>query len=239
MKNYLIIPVILLSIFSCKNKKENPATQKSQQDTTQTKSMFDYDTVLYVNGHTFLVQTIDPDLEHSDTVLLSVKRDSLIIFTDYFDKGMCDIQFPDFNNDGYFDLWFHYMGLEVFYLSDTVRNTFQVVKGIEQFNEPVQLKSNPDYFFSYSPAGCADYNWISKLFTIRNFETIELGYIYACACFNDDEETHNIRIYKISGNNEEKKQLISTLPLEILSEYKDKWNFIENYWNKNYKEFNE
>lgn len=212
----------------------------SNADSIVEESYFNSDTTLFAKGHLFSIATIDPDLENSDTLLVLVKRDSLNIFTTYIDKGgLCDQELIDFNNDGYFDIMFYrgqQMGDHELYLYDPLNNTFVKSIGFERIREPVQLKSNPNYWYSYCRAGCADMNWTSKLFTFKNFETVEIGYIYGQGC-ESDEEPQIITIYKVLDNDEDKLKPVKELPYSILDHNAGKWNFIEEYWNDNYKKF--
>jgi len=80
-------------------------------------------------------------------------------------------------------------------------------------------------------------NWTSKLFMFKNFETIELGYIYGKGCdYEDDEdEEQGIEIYQVIDNDETKLKLIQQLPYDI--DNYEKWGVIEEYWETNYQNF--
>lgn len=82
-------------------------------------------------------------------------------------------------------------------------------------------------------------NWVSDLFKIENFKAIQLGHIRGQGCdFEVKENPQVIEIYKVSDNNEEKSKLLKKLPyLKFIPDFGDKWNFIEEYWNRNYKKF--
>ncbi|MFB9077981.1 hypothetical protein ACFFLS_04845 [Flavobacterium procerum] len=241
MKTKLIFILTVIVILNSCNKRNNTVVAvKVPTDTTKTESYFNSDTTLFAKGHSFNIATIDPNLQKSDTLLVLAKRDSLIIFKTYIDKGgLSNQEFIDFNKDGYFDILFsrgEQRGENELYLYDSIHNTFVKSIGFERIREPIQLKSNPNYWYSYSRAGCADMNWTSKLFTFKNFETIEVGYIYGQGC-DDEEEPQSIQISKVVKNDEDNLKLIQKLPYSVLDSNPDKWNFIEEYWNKNYQKF--
>ncbi|KAF2509120.1 hypothetical protein [Flavobacterium foetidum] len=239
MKTKFIFILIVLAVLNSCNKRNNTVVPtKKPTDTTTTESYFNSDTIFVSKGHSFQVLTIDPDFKNSDTLLVLVKRDSLAIFKTYTNKnGLNNQEFIDFNNDGFFDILFSrgdQRGPHELYLYDSLKNTFVKSSGFERISEYVRLKSNSNYWYSYSRAGCADMNWTSKLFTFKNFETVELGYIYGKGC--DDEEPQSIQISRVINNDENDLKLIKNLPYSVLNDT-DKWSFIEEYWNKNYQKF--
>ncbi|WP_289663807.1 hypothetical protein [Flavobacterium panacagri] len=236
---FIFILTVLAVLNSCSKRNNTVVATKTPTDTTATESYFNSDTTLFTKGHSFQVTTIDPDLENSDTLLVMVKKNSLKIFQTYIEKeGLYNQEFIDFNNDGNFDILFsrgEQRGEHELYLYDSLKNTFVKSRGFERIREYVRLKSNSNYWYSYSRAGCADMNWTSKLFTFKNFETVELGYIYGKGC-EDEEEPQSIQISKVLKNDESNLKLIEKLPYSVLDDT-DKWNFIEEYWNKNYQKF--
>jgi hypothetical protein len=82
-------------------------------------------------------------------------------------------------------------------------------------------------------------NWESYLSKIEDYKLINIGYINGQGCDEDVKENpQTIEIYKISGNREENKKLVEKLPyLKYIPEFGDKWDFINNYWKKNYRKF--
>ncbi|WP_306568701.1 hypothetical protein [Flavobacterium lindanitolerans] len=68
---------------------------------------------------------------------------------------------------------------------------------------------------------------------------IHIGHIYGQGCeFEIEENPQVIEIFKITGNNEENKKQIEKLPYaKNITRLEEKWDFIENYWNANYKKF--
>jgi len=116
---------------------------------------------------------------------------------------------------------------------------FVKIKNYSKFPDAIQIKANPNYYYSYHRAGCADMNWVSDLFKIENFKIIQLGYIYGQGCDSEDNENPPvIEIYKMENNDEEEGKLIeSLLYAKHIPNFADKWDFIEKYWNGNYGKF--
>jgi len=199
-----------------------------------------FDTTLKVNKQTFHIVTKDLD---SDFVLLSCAYNLMTALNDTIDGGgLSDVEFPDFNKDGYPDIMLTYMGNNstyFLYLFDQMTNRFKSIDGFDKYPEAIQLKANSKYYYSYHRAGCADMNWVSDLFKIVNFKTIQVGHIYGQGCdFEVKQNPQVIEIYKVTNDDEEKGKLISKLPyLKFIPDFGDKWDFIRKYWNKNYKQF--
>lgn len=82
-------------------------------------------------------------------------------------------------------------------------------------------------------------NWVSDFFKIQNFKIIQLGHIDGQGCdFEVKKNPQVINIYKVIDNKEENGKLVEKLPyLKFIPKFEDKWDFIEKYWNKNYKQF--
>lgn len=166
--------------------------------------------------------------------LLNGKGDTLIKKTDYYFGA----EFKDFNQDGHKDILLHYssnatMVLDLFVYMPTIKS-FKEVKGFRQFPAPLPIK-NTGYYYSYHKSGCADMNWDSDLFYIKDFKAITLGNISGRQCDNRDGVKDAVYIHKVHGK---QKQLFKTLPIMTIWKYKDyKWGFIEEYWTNNYRQF--
>ena len=199
-----------------------------------------FDTTLQINKQTFHIATKDID---SEFVLLSCTCDLRTALNDTIDGGgLSDIEFPDFNKDGYPDIMLTYMGNNdsyFLYLFDPLTKKYKNINGFDKYPQAIQLKKNSKYYYSNHRAGCADMNWVRDLFKIVNFKTIQVGHIYGQGCdFEVKEYPQVIEIYKVTNNEEEKGKLISKLPyVKFIPDFGDKWNFIEKYWNINYQKF--
>lgn len=121
-------------------------------------------------------------------------------------------------------------GMSELIMFDSKKNQFENVKNFDNFFQPTKI-TNTNYWYTYHKSGCADINWGSELFKIENFEAIEVGDIKGIGC--DGEEENGIFIYKVKEN---KKECVYTEKREA-GYYSDKWDFIANYWTKNYNRF--
>ena len=199
-----------------------------------------FDTTLVNSKMTFQIKTKGIN---SNLLLLSSTSGSSTTLIDTIDSGgLRYIKHPDFNKDGNADILIDYYGNNstyYLYLFDPMTNKFVEIENYSSFPDAVQLKSNPNYYYSYHRAGCADMNWVSDFFKIQDFKLIQLGHIYGQGCdFEVKNNPQVIEVYKVQDNDEEKGKLIGKLPyLKFIPEFGDKWDFIEKYWNKNYMKF--
>jgi len=145
--------------------------------------------------------------------------------------------FKDFNKDGYDDIYLDKGGNTpewfdlLLYVPTT--NSFRQVKGFEDFPAPENI-SGTKYFYSYHKSGCADMNWDSDLFYIKNFKAIRLANISGRECGNEGI-TDGLYISKVIGEN---KIPFKTLPIDTIHKFKQhKWKFIKKYWTENYNSF--
>lgn len=198
------------------------------------------DTTLTINNKTYQILTSDIN---DDSLTLTVFRDSKKISIDTIESGgLANIEFPDFNKDNNPDIMLTYMGnnsIYSLYLFDQKTERFKSIEGFSKYPEAIQLKNQPDLYYSYHRAGCADMNWVSDLFKIVDSETVQLGHIYGQGCdYEVNENPQIIEIYKVVDNNESNGKLIEELPyLKFIPDFGGKWSFIEKYWNENYKKF--
>jgi hypothetical protein len=198
-----------------------------------------FDTTFVNKNHKFHVSTKDIN---DSTMLLSVTDNSKVYLKETIYGGLGDIHFLDFDKDGYTDIQTEYFGNNstyYLYLFDSKTNKFKSIEGFDKYPEAVPLKSNPKYYYSYHRAGCADANWVSDLFKIVNFKTVQLGHIYGRGCdFEVKQNPQVIEIYKVRNNDEENGKLIAKLPyLKFIPNFGDKWDFIKKYWSRSYRQF--
>lgn len=171
-------------------------------------------------------------LNPSGFYLADIKNKTVVFQPgDYFTWEM-----KDFDGDGNKDLFLDKGGntpewydVLVFVSADR----YKKVDGFHLFPAPTQIKGTP-YFYSYHKSGCADNNWDSDLFYVKNFKAIRIGNISGNACENSGTKG-GVYINKVRG---ERTTRLKTLPVDTLATYKDyKWGFIKSYWTKNYKLF--
>lgn len=195
------------------------------------------DTTFRINGQPLRIST--KDIDQNFMVLISHYASQVALYDTISWQGLADIKFPDFNNDNYPDILLTHYGNNptyYLYLFDSNIKHFKNIPNYMSFPDAVQLKSNPNYYYSYHRAGCADMTWVSDMFKIVDFKIIQTGHIIAEGC---DPNNGIIQVYKVINNDREKKYLISKLPyLKTLKKYDNKWDFIEKYWNKNFRTFN-
>jgi hypothetical protein len=156
-----------------------------------------------------------------------------------------DIEFIDFNNDGNKDVMIHYpsgnvSGVSDLILFDSNTKLFKRVHSLTSYPDPKPI-CGTKYYYSYHRSGCADMNWDSDLFYIEEFNknnfhdyiTKRIGSISGRECI-DSDLMPGIYIYKLKNG----QFLINTMSVDTLKTYNDnKWNFIQNYWIKNYHIF--
>lgn len=165
--------------------------------------------------------------------LIKSKKDTLTI-----DGVSGNIEILKFDNDDFPDITFSYLGNNYtadLFLYDSKSKNYRQVDGFMEVSDSKTLTSNPNYFYSYHRAGCADMNWVSNLFYIDNFKIYQIGEIYGKGC-DDEESEKEIEISKIVTL--DKIFTIETLPIDTIDSYDDyKWGFIKDYWNKNFEKF--
>ncbi|MFT7234063.1 MAG: hypothetical protein ACI8TA_003292 [Cyclobacteriaceae bacterium] len=100
-----------------------------------------------------------------------------------------------------------------------------------------KLTSNPNYYYSYHRAGCADMNWVSNLFYIDNFKVYQIGEIYGNGCDTKEITISIIELFD-SETGLVLESKLEALPIDTIETYDDyKWGFINDYWNKNFEKF--
>jgi len=169
----------------------------------------------------------------NDTVYILKKEDTIQKVPNF--PG--DVSFEDFNRDGYKDLLLTYISntpnVQDLFLFDPHAQTLKLVVNFLSFPAAEPIRGTK-YYFSYHRSGCADMNWDSDLFYIKNYKAIKIGNIAGRQCDKKDSE-YGIYIYRV---NNDKKILVKKLPVSTLYHYKDfKWGFIKDYWTKNHKFF--
>jgi hypothetical protein len=244
MKRTLLYLVILfLASCSVASNNDRYNTAHSLPDHVPEKLADEYsthylDTTYTINNRTFRISTTDLSVEF---VLLVASHNSEPALTDTINSaGLANIEFPDFNSDGYLDIKLTYLGnsgINFLYLFDQTSSIFKNVKGFDDYPEATQLKANPEFYYSYHKAGCADMNWISDLFRIENFKTIKLGQIHGQGC-EAEEAPQMIEIFKMQQLGQEKRELVEKHSyIEMIPDHIDKWAFIEKYWSNKHNMF--
>jgi hypothetical protein len=220
----LLLPIAFSLLISCHKEVKHiaPVTKKvkTQQIQDTLKTVCDSATI---NGNLFIACYII----EGNTSIVNEAKDT--IYKNSNPVG--SIEFVDIDEDGYKDFVMdyisNYQNCDIGFYDKRTR-TFKVIANFD--GQPVKIKDS-QYYYSYARAGCADSNWYSELFYIENYILHKIGIIEGKGC--EDEEENGVFIY-MTGN--KGKTLIKSIPRKAGS-YKDKWDFIETYWNKNYKLF--
>lgn len=170
--------------------------------------------------------------------LYSLRGDTVVKAENFYH----DIKLIDINEDGYQDI-------RVIIISNTPNqcdnylydNQAKKYIQIEDCELDIQKITGTDFYYSYNRAGCADLNWESYLYKIKNYRLIEYGYIYGQGCdFKIEENPQIIEIFKINMLKSNEKILIKRLPYnKYINKYNDKITFIEKYWKGNYTLFDQ
>jgi hypothetical protein len=187
---------------------------------------------LKIDSQEFIVVQNDPREDRNMNLsILNSKKDTVYTHDGFASNGF---EFEDFDNNGILDIRLYQItnvgGISELIFFDEKNKIFKAVKEFDSFPEPVKIK-NTQYWFSYHRSGCADINWGSELFKIENFKAIKIGEIEGLGC--EDEKENGIFIYKTKGNSRKRIYSEKRKP----GYYNDKWDFIEKYWNENYRKF--
>jgi hypothetical protein len=242
VKQTFYILFIALLLTAC-NQNSSTATENKIAGTLTATNLLDKpvvqlevenDNILYSDSVVILGRTYYAySLSNGIFIIKNKQNDTLLIEKDLSPN----FEFKDFNGDGFQDIMFYIMsntgGVWDLILYDSAKKTFRLVENFPDFPDPIKIE-NTIFYYSYHKSGCADLNWDSDLFYIKNFKTIRIGNISGEGCNNRDMKD-GIYIKKIKG---EKETLFQTLPISTIEKYKDyKWGFIEDYWTKKYIDF--
>ena len=150
------------------------------------------------------------------------------------DNNPSEFVFTDFNEDGFLDIELHFMtnvpDVNEILIFNPELKKFIEIENFSSFPASIKIK-NTKYYYSYQRSGCADSNWDSDLYFLKENKAVRIGNIHAIECENEDDK--GIYIYKVNGENERQIKLI---PIEN-KDFENKWEFIEKYWTENYQKF--
>lgn len=186
------------------------------------------------NNHAFLI--CQGDIDSNKNIFILRDNDTIYKHPEWTNG----FEIKDVNEDGFKDLVFHYLSnnpLEEIYLFDKTENKFIFIKDSDACPSTVKIK-NTQYYYCYNTRGCSDLNWDSDLYYIKDFKIYKIGNITGIGCPQQEDEEdvikNGIYIYKLRKDSI--KDQAQHIPRES-GFYDDKWEFIENYWTKNYKLF--
>lgn len=228
MKLQFYFCFLLLNIFVACDSQSTETTFAVKNNTTVLE--YTADTVS-LNSHYF-IQTYQ---NGNFNCLLSIEGDTIIASQNYYSN----IAYLDIDEDGCDDIRvFIFSNMPndcITYLFDKKSESFKLLQNCHLDIKKIEKTS---LFYSYNAAGCADMDWESHLSKINNFKLFPIGYIRGQGCdFDTINNPQTIEIYKILQPNDIEMKIEELPYLENIPQFEDKWDFIENYWSKNYELF--
>ncbi|WP_286950652.1 hypothetical protein [Mesonia sp.] len=226
MRKTFCILTILVLILSCKQKTSNSELNKDEakesivvQNPIICKEQFE-------NGSEFKTCLKDYDFFELKSL------DDKTLYRN--DNNPSEFIFTDFNGDGFLDIELHFMTnvpeVNELLIFNPKSKSFIEIENFSNFPASTKIK-NTNYYYSYHRSGCADSNWDSDLFYLKENKAVKIGNIHTIEC--DNENDNGIYIYKVK---EENKKQLKLIPIEK-KDFENKWEFIEQYWTENYKKF--
>jgi len=205
--------LFLFCAFSCDQKER-------KNDFIVTGKLLEQDT-LEVGGNFFKIDKFDSGI----TTLFDADNKFVYIDSNYVNSWILE----DFNADGKPDIRLKYLtnvpGVDEMLLYDSLSKSFQLVDNFSSFPSSLPVPGVAGLYYSYSRAGCADSDWISKLYVIEDFSCVEKGIIKGRGCKSEQNQT-GIFSFKVIDS---KINPVDTF-LRDPGYFPNKWNFIEEYW---------
>jgi hypothetical protein len=230
MRLYFLLWLSTIVLFSC-HSGEGQKKTANQDEPIISVRLSDTSWITNQNSIHAIIERIN-----NDAISLSITNNGEAIMTDIL-SGTSSVKpvITDFNTDGYTDILLP----PYLYLYEKQKNSFVFVEGLKDYPEPVQLTSNPSYYYSYEAAGCNQMNWKSDLFKIEAYKTVKIGHLYAKGCTDNVlENPQMIGVYNVSKVNDQSEELVEKLPyLKHISGDTTRQEFLEKYWNSNYRKF--
>ena len=245
MKHYLLCIIMIVTVFftACKGKEDNNSQIQNAQAITKPTAAVnesgnnEKDSII-VNeeGKQYIFK-----VQSWDTLMLvnypkAGEKKYYVVGKELRDEQITDLKKVDYNKDGCEDIIVEY-GManryqEGMIVYNSEKKEFQLVPNYWEYSGAKPIKGNEKFYYSYRSSGCADEAWLSTLFTFENYKVAKLGIIKRSEC---DPEIPDIFVYKIKDGNELQIEKVSKNDYE--KNKKNKFAFIEEYWNKNYKNF--
>ena len=231
---YLIYPIVLLAILSCKNNSESPAAKTKEKRSSRItqdsiRRSYSIGTIYKVRGE-ILGKSYDAFTTADDSMAGCITNGNDTVFRDR--KVGAKPEFIDFDKDGTNDVMFKSKGFTNYDLImfDSKSKTFKKIRGFNQFPAPIKI-GNTKYYYSYYSSETPNYFWESDLFYIKDFKALKIGSI---TIINNEKE-NEISINKVKNDI---PVFIEAKNITVLNKYKDKqWGFIKDYWTKNYSNY--
>jgi len=152
----------------------------------------------------------------------------------YIHKGNpADFEFIDFNGDSFKDIILSYPSNYLFQellLFNPKSNSFEFIKSFSKYPSSKRI-GKTNFYYSYHGNGCAQNDWESNLYQLKDTIILEKGKIKGLGCLEND--SNGIYIYRINNGNDRLLRYIKRNE----GYWNGKWEFMDKYWNKNYKRF--
>ncbi len=213
MKHFVSFLLAVFLLFSCEH-----STKKKQQ-----KIVVNKDTLIYSVSAKILKDNYRADYRSNMMLYVINKKDTLIIRKE---EGLSPIalKFEDFNNDHILDIRYGYNSnyfYEMILLFDPKIKQFREIEDIDnpEYANSNKIK-NTNLYYSFSPNECGKNNWISYLFSIKDYKVVPEALIEYKQCTDDEKGMY---FYKINNG---KEVLIDKLDLKKVNDQK-----LENHWN--------
>ena len=200
---------------------KNPPEKKSVEEI-----VFENDTL---NWDIRIVRTRDRDTKRVYCIT-TIYGDTIVPFSDNYRR----ISFSHIDENGHSDIQVFYFNDEFeqcdSYLYDKENKVFRLIE-----NCKVELRKieRTDFYYTYMPTGCANNNWDSYLYKLKDYQLVPCGRIEGRGC----GEKRMIYIYRIT----EKKEILkekSRYEKAIAKMGGDsRTDFYRNYWRTNYLNF--
>lgn len=120
--------------------------------------------------------------------ILTIKINDEIVLQDTSEHNIfssIEGNYDDFDKDGFKDIVITYSDLRFIsnvYLYDSENKIFRKVKNFSWFPEAQKLDSATNLYYSYEATGCANDNWESFLFEIKDYTAIKIAEIQVDVC---------------------------------------------------------
>lgn len=228
----MVCSIVLFSCLKQVNEPEKPGSISTTRDSISNQKEDPQQKVVFYYDTTIIASKVFVASHSNFRNLIVVNEDHDTVFT-HFD-WIDGIEFIDFDGDGNNDLLLNYLtnvpDIHDLALYNEKTKRFQIVEKFSNFPAPQKIEGTK-YFYSYHRSGCADSDWESDLFLIKDFLATRIGNIYGSGCEGNDK--NGIFVSRVRG---EKEKLIQEF-IRGPGYYDDKFAFIKEYWNRNYKLF--
>lgn len=144
-------------------------------------------------------------------------------------KNVTSFQIKDFNQDGYKDVIIEHPSnrvLETLLLYNSKLKKFVLIENFINYPNSKKIDSS-EFYYSYQGAGCAQNDWISRLYIISNYKIIDKGLIKGSGCLKNEQ--NGMYIYKYVEND--------TIQVKYIKNEngfgQEKFDIINAYWGAN------